>query len=92
MVGRRDCTRLVDAGLQQADLVRAVLAAATVPVRSVLCFIDADWPLIGGDFTTRDVLVTWPRKLATVIGQPGPLTEEQVAAVHERLAAAFPPA
>lgn len=92
LVGRRDCTRLVDAGLKQADLVRGALADDTVVVHSVLCFIEADWPLLGGDFMLRGVAVTWPKKLAATIARPGPLTEQQVTAVHQRLAAAFPPA
>ncbi|GAA5165927.1 nuclease-related domain-containing protein [Ornithinimicrobium tianjinense] len=92
LVGRRDCSKLMDAGLKQADLVRAALADDTVTVRSVLCFVEADWPLLGGDFVVRDVIVTWPKKLAATIGRSGPLSEDQVAAVHERLASAFPPA
>jgi len=92
LVGRRDCTRLVDAGLKQADLVRGALADDTVEVRSVLCFVEADWPLFGGDFVIRDVTVTWPKRLAATIARPGPLTEVQITAVQQRLAAAFPPA
>ena len=92
LVGRRDCTRLVDAGLKQAELVRGVLADDAVEVRSVLCFVEADWPLLGGDFKVRDVLVTWPKKLVSTIARPGPLTEEQVIALYGRLATAFPPA
>lgn len=92
LVGRRDCTKLVDAGLKQAGLVREVLTDDTVTVRSVLCFVEADWPLLGGDFVVRDVTVTWPKKLASTVTRPGSLTEEQVADVHERLARAFPPA
>jgi len=28
-----------------------------------VCFIDADWPLVGGSFATADVAVLWPKKL-----------------------------
>jgi hypothetical protein len=92
LVGRRDCTRLVDAGLKQADLVRQALADDAVEVRSVLCFVEADWPLLGGDFVIRDVPVTWPRKLMSTITRPGSLVEEQIAVLHGRLATAFPAA
>ncbi len=92
LVGRRDCTRLVDAGLKQADLVREVLADDAVEVRSVLCFVEADWPLLASDFLVRKVSVTWPKMLASTIKRPGPLDEDQVASIHQRLAAAFPPA
>jgi len=33
-------------------------------VRAMLCFVDSDWPLIGGDFTVRGVRVCWPKRLA----------------------------
>ena len=92
LVGRRDCTKLVDAGLKQAALVRDALGDDTVVVRSVLCFVEADWPLLAGDFKVRDVLVTWPKKLVSTVARPGPLTEEQVIALFGRLATAFPPA
>ncbi|SOC53738.1 hypothetical protein [Ornithinimicrobium cerasi] len=93
-VGRRPSRlhKLVDAARKQADLVRDALADDAVEVRSVLCFVEADWPFLGGDFVVRDVTVTWPKKLAATIARPGPQTEEQIAALHQRLATAFPPA
>jgi hypothetical protein len=51
LVGSRDCTRLVDGMLKQVNVVRRLLDN-DVPVHAVLCFIDADWPLIRGSFTT----------------------------------------
>lgn len=86
-VGLRDRTRLVEHALAQAERVAQVLAD-DVPVRPALCLVEADWPLLGSDFTVRDVLVTWPRRLAAVVdeGRDGPL---DVAAVHQRLNAAF---
>lgn len=69
LVGRRDCTRLVDAGLKQAGLVREALTDDAVEVRSVLCFVEADWPLLGGDFVVRGVTVTWPKKLDVEISE-----------------------
>src|SRR5699024_9308893 len=44
MVGRRDCTKLVDGALKQVALVRQALEG--VPVTGALCFVEADWPLI----------------------------------------------
>lgn len=78
--------------MKQADLVRRALDDDAVEVCSVLCFVKADWPLLGGDFVIRDVSVTLPRKLVSVLTRPGPLAEEQVAARHRRLAEFFPPA
>ena len=62
LVGSRDCTRLVDGVLKQVEVVRGLLDS-DLPVRGVLCFVDADWPLIGGDFTSRGVHALWPKKL-----------------------------
>ncbi|PZF62986.1 NERD domain-containing protein [Curtobacterium sp. MCBD17_013] len=61
MVGG-DRTRLVDSVLHQMQLVRELIDP--VPVSGALCFVDADWPLIGGSFSTRGVEVCWPKKLA----------------------------
>lgn len=93
LVGGRDRTSLVDGVLKQVGLVVGALADELgAPVRGVLCFVDGDWPLIGGAFSTRDVDVVWPRKLAAMLATPGPLDETAIAALHQRLARAFPPA
>lgn len=65
LVGRRDCTKLVDGVLKQVDVVRDLVG--DVPVTGALCFIEADWPLIGGAFSTRGVHVLWPKRLAKVL-------------------------
>jgi hypothetical protein len=88
LVGRRDCSKLVDGVLKQVDLVRDVVG--DVPVIGALCFVEADWPLIGGAFATREVQVMWPKRLAKL------LTESEghvdVAALRGVLAAHFKPA
>lgn len=91
-VGNRDRTRLVDGVLKQVDVVRRALAGHDTNVRGVLCFVAADWTLIGGDFTTRDVYVTWPKKIALKLRQAGPLLDAHIAELHEHLADLFPPA
>ena len=65
LVGRRDCTKLVDGVLKQIDLVREVVG--DLPVTGALCFVEADWPLIGGAFTTRGVHALWPKRLAKLL-------------------------
>jgi hypothetical protein len=35
-------------------VVRNILGTG-VPVNGTLCFVEADWPLIGGSFSTRGV-------------------------------------
>lgn len=94
VVGSRDCTKLVDGVLGQTDVVRATLAEAhvDVPVFGVLCFVEADWPLIGGDFTTRGVYVVWPKKLHKRLTSAGPCDEALIADLHQRLASGLPAA
>lgn len=90
VVGGRDRTKLVDGVLGQVEVVVGVLGDAT-PVRGALCFVEADWPLIGGAFTTRGVEVLWPKKLAAMVTAPAEAVLD-VAAVHHRLATLLRPA
>lgn len=90
VVGSRDGSKLVDAVLKQVDLVRSALEDDVVQVRGYLCFVAADWPLFGGSFVTRGVTALWPKKLAGVIAEPGPLTEDEIGGIHGHLAKAFP--
>ncbi|WOQ17838.1 nuclease-related domain-containing protein [Raineyella sp. W15-4] len=92
MVGGRDRTTLVDGVLKQQGLVRAAVPDDDAPVRGVLCFVDGDWPLIGGAFTIRDVDVVWPKKLAGMLGASGPLDPPRIQSLQRRLASAFPSA
>ena len=96
MVGGRNCSQLVTGIKKQVDLVIAAVAAACVtntpPVRGMLCFIDADWPLFGGAFTTANIDVLWPKNIAEHVLAAPALTADQVSTVHAALAAHFPPA
>lgn len=91
MVGSRNCTKLVDGVLGQVDLVQG-LVGDKVPVRGVLCFVESDWPLFGGSFTTRGVDVLWPRKLYPRLQAAGPLDVDRIAHLHAALGRALPPA
>lgn len=93
LVGGRNCTHLVAGVLTQVGVVADALDAAglgDVPVHGVLCFVDADWPLIGGSFVTGGVAVLWPRKLGDRLRAEGPMDQAAVDAAHRVLAAAFP--
>jgi hypothetical protein len=95
LVGRRDCTKLLAGVQKQVDLVRTAIAAgefADVPVRGMLCFVEADWPLIGGAFTTAGIDVLWPKKASETITVGGRVTSEVASALHRHLAGRFPPA
>ena len=91
LVGTRDCTKLVDGVLQQVDMVRG-LVGDDLAIHGVLCFVEADWPLIGGSFTTRGVEALWPKRLYPKLQANGPLLTQTVAEVHRRLASSLPPA
>jgi hypothetical protein len=88
LVGRRDCTKLVDGVLSQVELVREHVGH--VPAAGALCFVEADWPLIGGSFTTRGVEVLWPRRLTRLLSERK--GEIDVAEVAKVVAARFLPA
>lgn len=91
IVGRRDCTKLVDGVLKQVETVRTIVGDQ-IPVRGVLCFVDADWPLIGGTFATRDVQVLLPKRLLSNLAQAGALDADAVGRVHRELSDALRPA
>lgn len=89
LVGRRDCTKLVDGVLKQVDVVRELVG--DVPVTGALCFVQADWPLIGGAFSTRGVHVLWPKRLAKVLLEQT-AGDVDVARTRESVAWRFKPA
>ncbi len=91
MVGGRRCNPLVEGMHKQLGLVQAIIGH-DVPLAGMLVFIEADWPLIGGDFVTRQVRVLWVKKAIEHILLPGPLTADQVDGLHRKLAAALPSA
>jgi hypothetical protein len=83
LVGRRDCTKLVDGVLKQVGLVRDFVG--DVPVTGALCFVEADWPQVGGAFATRGVHVLWPKRLAKVLAE-ATAGDVDVAAMRESVA------
>lgn len=85
VVAGRDRTGLVDGVLKQVDLVRDLLDGE-VAVVGALCFVGADWPLIGGAFTTRGVHVLWPKRLAKFLAEDADEAID-VARVREAIAA-----
>ncbi len=91
-VGRRDRTKIADGLGWQIDAVRKALGGTDVPINAALCFIEADWKLFAKPFQQNGVWVTWAKKLAEMIAEPGPLTPVDVTHIADRLAAALPPA
>jgi len=94
-VGTRNCTKLLDGVHRQVQLVAGALASCpqakdSPAVRGMLCFVDADWPLIGGSFRIAQIDVLWPGKAAEKLTSPGALTPADIDLIHHDLAAAFP--
>ena len=95
LVGSRDRTALVAGARKQVDLVRAALdhaGLAEIPVHGMLCFVEADWPVIGGAFTTGGVHVLWPKKALELVAKPGPENDQRAREIHRVLASSFPAA
>ena len=80
--------RLVDGVPKRIALVREVVD--DLPVTGALCFVEADWPLIGGAFTTRGVQALWPKRLAKLLIEAEGSVD--VPSVRETLASHFKPA
>ena len=91
LVSTRNCTKLVDGVLKQIEVVRGVVGEE-LPVHGMLCFIEADWPLIGGSFTTRGVEALWPKKLYPKLRAEGTLDHATIDSLHRLLAIALPSA
>ena len=93
-VGRRDCMKLVTAMSKQVDAVREALGSdwAAVPVRPVLCFVGAEWPLFAKPFKLQGVLVTWPKALAELLVRPGPYAPATVQRIASKLEERLRPA
>lgn len=90
-IGGRDRSNLVDGIRSQVDRATTALADLEIPVIGVLCFLEADWPLIGGSFTVNGIHVLWPRLLIKRITDAEPQRID-VDAAYTRLTTAFPPA
>jgi hypothetical protein len=94
-VGSRDQTTLVDGVLRQVELVEDALDDAgygDIPVTGMLCFVEGNFPVIGGDFSISGVLVLWPSKAESHIRKPGFIDSATAQDVHRALALAFPSA
>ena len=95
MIGSRDGSKLVAGVKGQVELVAAALEAAglgDVHVGGMLCFVEAEWPLFGGDFEIEGLDVLWPKKAVERVNKPGPLDAAAVDRVHGLLAIFFAPA
>ena len=93
MVGSRDCTKLAGGVKNQVTRVVAALGNANyidVSVGGMLCFVEADWPILGGDFSISGIDVLWPRRAVDLIRRPGPIDASNSQRIFRALAEALP--
>jgi hypothetical protein len=90
-VAGRDKSKLVSGVQTQITLVSAALPDTNVDVRGALCFVEADWPLVGGSFEVNGIHVLWPKLLVKRLTEASAAGGSvDVDTVHARLAVAFP--
>jgi hypothetical protein len=90
-VGGRDHSELAYAMGWQVAAVRAGIGGREdVPITPVLCFIDAEWPLLGGPDHFGGVKTEGQRSIRKLVTQPGPLSTEEVVEVAIVLSHALP--
>ncbi|MGD9794012.1 MAG: hypothetical protein AB7V43_11070 [Acidimicrobiia bacterium] len=91
VVGGIDRTAMVDHALARATaMMSTVRSVSDAPVRAVLCFEHATWPLFAKPFTTDGVLVTWPSALPMTLMMQGVLDEDQRYDLIEHLVSVMP--
>jgi hypothetical protein len=91
LVGGRDHTQLATKVVRQAEVVLAALSGAPFTVQPVLCFVDAEWPLLGAATEFHSVLIEGPRSLRRRVARPGPLDLATIRRAATILAQRFPP-
>jgi hypothetical protein len=91
-VGGRDHSELARAMSWQVAAVRAAMDEEDddVGVTSVLCFIDAEWPLFGAPTEFEGVRTEGPRSIRKLVTRSGHLTTADVVEVAITLSRAFP--
>lgn len=88
----RNQTKLLDGLDRQVAAVRAAIDSRDdIPVQGVLCFTNADLPLLG-TLKIRDHLLLYRKSLAKRLNADGPLSSEEIDELARRLAVALPPA
>jgi hypothetical protein len=90
-VGGRDRTKLTQGLHKQAAVVRTALGRDDVPIHEVLCFIGAEWDFFLKPFQIDGVWIIYGRKLAELIAEHGPLSNDEVLRVANVIAVALPP-
>ncbi len=92
MIGGRDCSKMADNMAWQVDAVIDALGGADPipPVTPVLCFLEADWPLIGAPDEFHGVRLEGPRSIKRLVTATAVLDEAEIVALTAILATALP--
>ena len=98
-IGGRNKTRLVDNMAKQVQVVETAIAgllddepANPVLIRPALCFVHVEWSWFAKPMMLGGVRISGPRSLVKMIGEPGPLTLDQVHAIATCLSEKLVPA
>jgi hypothetical protein len=89
-VGHRDCTGLATAMAWQVAATKSALSGAEIPVSPVLCFIDAEWSLLGGPREFMGVLIDDERSLKRRVARAGELELDEIRETAMVLAQGLP--
>ena len=93
-VGGCDRTEILHGVEDQVEVVREALGSTgfDVPIRGVLCFIDADWGLVASPFKLGNVLVTYPKFLYGLLAKDAEVETKAIQDAAHVLARALPSA
>jgi hypothetical protein len=90
-VGGRDRTKAVGGLGWQRNAVRSALGTDDVPIHCALSFVGAEWPLFfAKPFRLDGVWISWPFKLAELIGTDGPIDAVVIEGVARTLSTSLP--
>lgn len=90
-VAGRDRSKLVEGVRRQVDVLERIVDG-DAPIHAVLCFIDADWPVLSRGFVVSGVHVLPPRRLFAALSRPAEIAAPTRQAMHDRLRLALGPA
>jgi hypothetical protein len=86
-VGGRDRTKAVKGLDWQVAAVAKALGGEEAPIKAALSFVGAEWPIFfAKPLRIDDVWISWPKKLAELIGADGPLAPDDIDRIARTLA------
>lgn len=89
-VGGLDHTNVAAKMGNQVGAIARALRETPIPVVAALCFVDAQWSSPARPFVLNGVWIGWPDVLPDLVGRPGLLDAEAMAATARMLDARLP--